>query len=80
MRYSRDKETIEESPSVNAGCRMSLPFNGWFERELEFELNIRVWAPPPKHRDPRELALYCGRLLKSKPQSVVLRRPQKRRP
>jgi hypothetical protein len=36
MRYSRDKETIEEYISVNAGCRMSRQFNG--------RLNGRRWS------------------------------------
>jgi hypothetical protein len=36
MLYSRDKETIEESTSVNAGCRMSRQFNR--------RLNGRRWS------------------------------------
>jgi hypothetical protein len=51
MRYSRDKETIEESTSVNAGCRDVMTVQRLVERgETEFALNIQhpLLMPPPE--------------------------------
>jgi hypothetical protein len=63
MRYSRDKETIEESPCVNAGCRMSRQFNGWIEREEpELALNIQhpLLVPPPGGVETRKILLCAA--------------------
>ena len=66
MRYSRDKETIEESTCVNAGCRMSRQFNRRFEREMEFALNIQhplLMLPPEGPENPMEPALRYRKLI-----------------
>jgi hypothetical protein len=76
MRYSRDKETIEESPCVNGGCRMSRQLDGWFQQSCSSALHIHFWCRLRRRHKSDGACAVLQEINQPKPQSVVLRRAE----